>query len=1355
MGLGNRNARRHGSNDSQSAYWQFKPGQRVMTVDGFAGVVASVEDGPHAGNEHYIVNLDSGMGGGAYQPGQLTALRQETAEHHTAGDDYPELSQILMERPDIAPNVVASRKTANASCPNCNIWTVNRNPGDSCPGCNHQMAHESEGTLRPQDQDLTPRPYHGALSLDHDNPHNDHYMSTEDCPEGEQPGFENGHLTWGGQAAQGEGNDYSLFPMPRTANASCPQCGFYDGMMDGGGPCPLCGADTEGTTHEPPDESYSESCPTCGYYSGSALTHHDMCPVCKTPTQHTAGQFNGTEECDHCGSAAHSTGEHNNIDLREQNPDAVDYGHECEYCGSEDHTTDDHEDEPQDDDAFIHHDGSASFGHKSLGRPPYGHDDPHDWAHHAIENAMQTEGYYPNIWDENGNSCHEHHRESVANELHREHPLIGMKPPCPFCQSHNQSDASGHGQEPFDESKHGLQTEHLSRCHDCKAVYDPCEADETGHMQGEDAPLEGKDPEEHAERAVEDAFSGLHPAAYDLLNDNKTGPSKFSSLSVYAILVDAAADPEFRFEVTASWKDVRNKAKRLRTTGQVTITAASDGAITGVVKGDHFTYETQIQRLPGHFGVAVWQCGCKWAAYAWGRSPRYKHLEGRMCSHALALHYEAQSRGMFGKVIYEDTVRPTWLRANSPIVVQYDKDRDRNETRRAVPPGNMKMTFGSVDQQGATKRQAMDEVTDAAEANGHDNLAWVHTGQGHSHLYCDDCGLRSTVVDWPGHGWAASHHMLGHPCIDHGETDHGSRCPACGESSDYCQGHGQSGDPVGHSILRNHEDGVHDDCASGACEGRNDYYGGEETAPPSEHGIDLGTAWEGPNYTHEDPFAPRRLKPEDAGHTLDHIDRALRGESALHLAVREAVAQGEDPADIALVMHTAMITKAGRFFHAYDETDDPIIYPDQCPACGGPTGHCGGTSEHGYGDHAGDEFAEECIDKHEHGDHSLCNPWGCDDAHDMEGRPPGNDDAMHYQADQQYEDDSMASDGGAGGDNGEEGFSPTLDAGDPTTGQPAALSVEDYDETSAGYKDGSSSYFGGGIGSTGAVTDPGGIPQGPQAAMPGAQMNAGDAQEYEDQSAPNAEDDEHSAYAADQARRATLNLDPEPALPTTDGSDNDLEENPVVNSLAPNGGEDDRTASRHYAEMDPMDYGPTQEAKPQQDEKKPSGGLPMGGLQKLLPGAGAGAEGAGAAASVEELAPLLLAANVQLHQDEEPVEEESAPELTDNAVAANLRYNENVDSLWGIVEQFQRSAAHLDPGPGGNSGENDIAAAAREYLQKSALKDFTPGEQAALINEGEGVTAANLDRLSIEGTHYEALEAALAAEDSDPVGWLD
>lgn len=38
------------------------------------------------------------------------------------------------------------------------------------------------------------------------------------------------------------------------------------------------------------------------------------------------------------------------------------------------------------------------------------------------------------------------------------------------------------------------------------------------------------------------------------------------------------------------------------------------------------------------------------------------------------------------------------------------------------------------------------------------------------------------------------------------------RCPACGEPIDYCQGHGQIGDPVGLAILVAHDDGDHERC---------------------------------------------------------------------------------------------------------------------------------------------------------------------------------------------------------------------------------------------------------------------------------------------------------------------------------------------------------------------------------------------------------------------------------------------------------------------------------------------------------------------------------------------------------------
>ena len=66
----------------------------------------------------------------------------------------------------------------------------------------------------------------------------------------------------------------------------------------------------------------------------------------------------------------------------------------------------------------------------------------------------------------------------------------------------------------------------------------------------------------------------------------------------------------------------------------------------------------------------------------------------------------------------------------------------------------------------------------------------------------------------------------------------------------------------------------------------------------------------------------------------------------------------------------------------------------------------------------------------------------------------------------------------------------------------------------------------------------------------------------------------------------------------------------------------------------------------------------------------------------------------------------------------------------------------------------DIAKAASDFLKQS-VKVFSRDEQQALINEGEDVTAANLDRLQLEGTHYEALEAQLreAEISGEPAIW--
>jgi hypothetical protein len=199
-----------------------------------------------------------------------------------------------------------------------------------------------------------------------------------------------------------------------------------------------------------------------------------------------------------------------------------------------------------------------------------------------------------------------------------------------------------------------------------------------------------------AAEKIEDAFAGTPHHVYDELAENRIGPSKYSSLDPYSLIREAAADPEFRFEFTGSWSDVRNKAKRIRTEGGVRIVVASSQGIQAEVKGDHHIYETGLQYAPGSRKIAIWQCGCKWAAYAWGRSPRYKRFEGRMCSHALAVQFEASSRGMFGREVSQGDGLLPGQKKRTPVVIQFDKDDDKNLTRRTVPPGNMRTVWSKV-----------------------------------------------------------------------------------------------------------------------------------------------------------------------------------------------------------------------------------------------------------------------------------------------------------------------------------------------------------------------------------------------------------------------------------------------------------------------------------------------------------------------------------------------------------------------------------------------------------------------------------------------------------------------------------
>lgn len=94
-------------------------------------------------------------------------------------------------------------------------------------------------------------------------------------------------------------------------------------------------------------------------------------------------------------------------------------------------------------------------------------------------------------------------------------------------------------------------------------------------------------------------------------------------------------------EVTGSYLDVQMKAVRLRQEGKVKVIRIDPDIAAGEVVGDSGqTYEVVLYRQdPDSESVSLWECECLWSQYAWGPVRR-----GRMCSHALALLYEIQSR---------------------------------------------------------------------------------------------------------------------------------------------------------------------------------------------------------------------------------------------------------------------------------------------------------------------------------------------------------------------------------------------------------------------------------------------------------------------------------------------------------------------------------------------------------------------------------------------------------------------------------------------------------------------------------------------------------------------------------------
>jgi hypothetical protein len=197
---------------------------------------------------------------------------------------------------------------------------------------------------------------------------------------------------------------------------------------------------------------------------------------------------------------------------------------------------------------------------------------------------------------------------------------------------------------------------------------------------------DNEDDDSDSDSEQEDDSDGGDSAddSADSEDDGDDAPpwAKKASSLFAGFIVTAATDADFRFHITAAWSDVVAKAKRIRSEGRLRVTLASDGLVYAEVKGDHEVYETGLQRMPGKMAAHAWSCGCKWGAYHWGADDDFSRFAGRMCSHALALQYEAQSRGMFGRDVHVDEHKPSWVPRK--VVVRYDIDADQHRLAPAT-----------------------------------------------------------------------------------------------------------------------------------------------------------------------------------------------------------------------------------------------------------------------------------------------------------------------------------------------------------------------------------------------------------------------------------------------------------------------------------------------------------------------------------------------------------------------------------------------------------------------------------------------------------------------------------------------
>lgn len=640
--------------------------------------------------------------------------------------------------------------------------------------------------------------------------------------------------------------------------------------------------------------------------------------------------------------------------------------------------------------------------------------------------------------------------------------------------------------------------------------------------------------------------------------------------------VQAALDPELRLHMVATWADVRNKAKRIRSEGGVHIVVASHDGIGGNVQGDTGVYETLLSYRPGSFKISAWECGCAWAAYAFQRSPAFKRFEGRMCSHALAMQFEAQARGMFGKTVTEDNQRPDWLRDQARQRYLPDTGEHVLVNAKRDPDGLFEATHG------------LDLLRPPAYA-----FAVTALSQGH-----DAAEALRALTCW-GLEHAAARALVREALLDPMARTAAAHCPDCGSpvppDAEVC--------PHCHAELGGDDAGLHtaglvrsDDVASVFALAKEHVQKALDQDAPTHAGLALKAGDTGRvlmlQRSHKDEDDPARGRWEFPGGGIEPHDH-----NSLHGAMREFAEEVGQP-----------VPPGGTLQHVH-RSGPYVLHTMVIPSEDAITLHDGRVVPN-PDDPKGDDAEQAAWWDPEHAQKNPALREECKSSPWKQIKEASR--GLQTRAD--------------------------YAAGDPLSGvQPndppayAEPNIPGTEENPA---------------STGFATG----------ADPAAFRDAGQ---------PN--------FSLPQST-STLHDEPEPALPSTDGADDDMWDTYVDPAhqhvpLAETTGRPDPT--------DAMD------------------------------------------------------------SDASPAES-----LTPNQVRASK--TSGVDA---IVQQFQATAGGKLL-VSGSSDDRSIAEAARAHLSKTALKDFTPSEQAELIGEGAGTRARNFGDLVIEGTHYENLAKALEQYDN-------